>query len=61
MPDADMPLERLYANVNGNQGMHEHIRQMSAAIDQLRLDVKRLELEVVELRARLHKPDMKSA
>jgi hypothetical protein len=56
-----MPLERLYANVNGNQGMHEHIRQMSAAIDQLRLDVKRLELEVVELRARLHKPDMKSA
>jgi len=54
MPDADMPLERLYHNVNGNQGMHEHIRQMSAAIDQLRLDVKRLELEVVDLRARLH-------
>jgi len=59
MPDVELSLERLYRSVNGNQGMHEHIRAMSAAIDTLRLDVLRLEQEVVEMRARLHKGDSK--
>lgn len=55
MPDVELSLERKFTRVNGNALMHEHIRALSAAIDELRAERHQLERANVELFARLHR------